>query len=224
MTVSRIGESPGEDLSNCGDGDHPDLYTGEKERIHTIRRRRKKNMKQMAILGVLLVILAVSVPAVAGEKGHGEMQGMFAAHHMKDHGSMSGMHGESKTEGHGMMKMGDKVFEGKAGPWKVEARLVDMKAQMAKSKVSEKMMAKMKHTHHVMFSLEDPEAKKLVTEGKGTVTVTGPDKKEAKYDLVGMQGHFGADITLDEAGKYGFSAEIESGGKKGTASFHHTIK
>jgi len=169
-------------------------------------------MKQMTVLGILLVILGVSVPAMAGESP------------MKGHESMSGMHGESKMEDHGMMKMGDKVFEGKIGAWKAEARLVDMKAQMAKSKVSEKMMAKMKNTHHLSVSLTDPKSKKPVTEGKGSVTVTAPDKNQVKYDLMGMQGHFGADITLDKPGKYEFSAEIESGGKKGTAAFPYTIK
>ena len=180
-------------------------------------------MKHLAIVGMLLVFLACAAPAVAGDKGHGSMPGMSGEKHMEGHGSMSGMHGESKMEGHGMMSMGDKVFEGKAGPWKVEARLVDMKAQMAKSKVSEKMMAKMKHTHHLAFSLEDADAKH-VTEGKGTVTVTGPDNKTVTSDLTGMQGHFGADITLDKPGKYEFSAEIESGGKKGKATFDHEIK
>ncbi len=165
--------------------------------------------RSLAVFAIALAVAFVPAPAVAGEKGHG---------------SMSGMHGEGKMEGHGMMKMGDKVFEGKVGPWDAEVRFVDMKAQMAKSKVSEQMMAKMKHTHHVMFSLQDPEGKKAVTEGKGTVTVTGPDRKQAKYDMMAMQGHFGADITLDKPGKYEFSAEIESGGKKGTASFQHTVK
>ena len=135
---------------------------------------------------------------------------------------MAGKHGEGKMEGHGTMKMGDKIFGGAIGPWKAEARLVDMKAQMEKSKVSEKMMAMMKHTHHLAFSLEDAGAKQ-VTEGKGTVTVTGPDKKPANYNLVAMEGHFGSDITLAK-GEYGFSVEIESGGKKGTANFSHTVK
>lgn len=168
-----------------------------------------KTGKRMAVIGIALAVALVSGPAVAGEKGHG---------------SMPGMHGQGKMEGHGMMTMGDKVFEGKVGPWKAEGRLVDMKAQMAKSKVSEEMMAKMKHTHHIAFSLEDPGTKAHVTEGKGTVTVTGPDKKQTKYDMMVMQGHFGADITLDKQGKYEFSAEIESGGKKGSAAFHHTVK
>lgn len=161
-----------------------------------------------AVSVVALALLTIPGATFAGEKGHG---------------SMSGMHGEGKMEGHGMMKMGDKIFGGAIGPWMAEARLVDMKAQMEKSKVSEKMMAMMKHTHHLAFSLEDA-GKKHVTEGKGTVTVTGPDKKTAKYDLVVMQGHFGADITIDEPGKYEFSVEIESGGKKGTSSFHHTVQ
>jgi hypothetical protein len=169
-------------------------------------------MRKTGLLAVLVVALAI--PAFTG----------LSVAEEKGHGSMPGMHGESKTQGHGMMSMGDKVFEGKVGPWQAEVRLVDMKAQMEKSKVSEKMMAKMTHTHHVMFSLEDPAAKKPVTEGKGTVTVTGPDMKQVKYDLMGMHGHFGADITLDKPGKYEFSAEIESGGKKGKATFDHEIK
>jgi len=180
-------------------------------------------MRQMAILGTLLMIMALSVPAVAGDKGHGSMPGMSGGGQTAGQGTMPGMKGESPMEGHGMMKMGDKVFEGKVGPWKAEARLVDMKAQMEKSKVSEKMMAMMKHTHHLAFSLEDAGAKH-VTEGKGTVTVTGPDKKPANYDLVVMQGHFGSDITLDKPGKYEFSVEIEAGGKKGSAKFAQEIK
>lgn len=167
-----------------------------------------KKMGYLIVPVVGLAFLAFPGLTIAGEKGHG---------------SMPGMSGEAKMEGHGMMKMGDKVFEGKVGAWKAEARLVDMKAQMAKSKVSEKMMAKMKHTHHLAFSLEDAGAKH-VTEGKGTVTVTGPDKKEAKYDLMVMQGHFGSDITLEKPGKYAFDVDIESGGKKGTSTFYHTIK
>jgi len=39
-----------------------------------------------------------------------------------------------------------------------------------------------------------------------------------------MEGHFGADITLDKPGKYEFSVEIEAGGKKGYGKFSHTLK
>ena len=162
-----------------------------------------------AVLIAALGLLASPWLSLAGDKGHG---------------SMPGMHGESKMEGHDMMKMGDKIFGGKIGPWQAEARLVDMKAQMEKSKVSEKMKAMMKNTHHIAFSLEDPVAKKPVTEGKGTVAVIGPDKKETTYNLTGMEGHFGADITLDKPGEYEFAVEIEGGGKKGSGKFSHTLK
>lgn len=181
-------------------------------------------MRQMAVLGISLVILGVSVPAMAGDKGHGAMPGMSGESSMKGHGSVSGLPGESRTEGHGMMALGDKVFEGKVGPWSAEIRLVDMMAQMAKVNVSGKIKAKMKNTYHLSVFLTDPGTKKHVTEGKGSVTVTGPDKTQARYDFTGMQGHFGADIKLKNPGKYEFSAGIESGGKKGTAAFPYTIQ
>ncbi|MGA6994510.1 MAG: hypothetical protein WBX50_11515 [Candidatus Deferrimicrobiaceae bacterium] len=143
----------------------------------------------------------------------------------KGHGSMPGMHGESKMEGHGMMKMGDKVFEGKVGPWHAEGRLMDMKAQMEKAKASGmKMEGMMKNTHHVAFSLTDPATSKPVTEGKGTVMVTGPDNKTVTTDLMGMQGHFGADVNLPVPGEYTFQVEVEAGGKNGSATFHHTVE
>ena len=168
---------------------------------------RKKGFP--VVLVAVLAFLALPWASFAGDKGHG---------------SMPGMKGEGSMEGHGMMKMGDKIFGGEIGPWQTEARLVDMKAQMEKSKVSEKMKAMMKNTHHIAFSLEDPVAKKPVTEGKGTVAIIGPDKKESTYNLTGMEGHFGADITLDKPGKYEFSVQIEAGGKKGAAKFAHELK
>jgi hypothetical protein len=152
--------------------------------------------------------------------------GMAAAAEMK-HGEMK--HGETKgagMEGHGgMMKMGDKIFGGKVGPWNAEARLIDMKAHMEKAKASGMKMEGMK-SHHLALHLSDPGTKKPVamSEGKGTVTVTGPDKKTEKYDLMAMEGHFGADVNLPKPGKYTFKTEIESGGKKGSATFSHTVK
>ncbi|GAB4364789.1 MAG: hypothetical protein Kow00128_06780 [Deltaproteobacteria bacterium] len=168
----------------------------------------KKGMR-FAVCFLALGALAFSGASAAGEKGHGSMPGM----------SMKG-----KMEGHGMMKMGDKVFEGKVGPLHGEARLADMKAQMAKAKMSPQMMANMKNTHHLSLMLTDPKTKKAVTEGKGSVTVTGPDKKQAKTDFMVMQGHFGADVNLPAPGKYTFRVEVEAGGTKGSATFEHTVE
>jgi len=180
-------------------------------------------MKQGMLLAVFVSALTVLVAAgasTAGEKGHGSMSGGMGT----GQGSMSGMHGEGKMEGHGMMKMGDKVFEGKVGSLHGEARLTDMKAQMAKAKVSPKMTANMKNTHHLSLGLTDPHTKKAVTEGSGTVTVTGPDHKAVTIDLMGMQGHFGADVNLPTPGKYSFKVDVDAGGKKGSAGFEHTVK
>src|SRR5512134_2286899 len=163
------------------------------------REEKKMSMVRFAVCSVLLAFVALPVAGVAAEKGHDAMPGM-------------------KMEGHGgMMKMGDKVFSGKVGPWQGEARLMDMQAHMEKAKGSGmKMEGMMKNTHHVMVSLSDPKTKKplAVTEGKGTGTVVGPDKKEEKADLMVLEGHFGADVNLPKPGKYTFKTEVETGGKK----------
>ena len=156
-----------------------------------------------AVCGTALMLMALPVISAAAE--HGAMGGM-------QHGG---------TGGHDMAKMGDKAFSGKIGPWNGEARIMDMKAHMEASGM--KAMGAMPNTHHLALSLTDA-AKKPVTEGKGTVTVTGPDKKAVTSGFMVMQGHFGADVNLPAPGKYTFKAEIESGGKKGSATFSYTLK
>ena len=139
-------------------------------------------------------------------------------------GGMAGMHGGGAAEAHGAERLGDRIFDGKIGPWHGEGRLVDMRAMMKKIKASEKMMKKMKSSHHVMFFLEDPATHSAVVEGKGRVTITDPDRKTSSYNLVGMQGHFGADVVVGKPGEYRFSVEIESGRKKGSATFGHLVR
>jgi len=167
-------------------------------------------MKYFAAVAIAFGIAAYSGAAVAAEMQHGSMQGM---------------HGEGKAEGQGMAKMGDKVFGGKVGPWQGEARLIDMKAQMEKAKTSGmKMEGMAMKSHHIALSLTDPKTKKAVTEGKGTVSVVGPDKKIEKTDFMLMEGHFGADVNLPKPGSYTCKVIVESGKSKGSASFIHTVK
>ena len=156
-----------------------------------------------AVCGTALMLMAL--PGISAAAEHGGMGGM--------------QHGASGD--HDMAKMGDKAFSGKIGPWNGEARIMDMKAHLEASGM--KAQGAMPNSHHIAFTLTDA-AKKPVTEGKGTVTVTGPDKKEAKSEFMAMQGHFGADVNLPKPGKYTFKAEIESGGRKGSATFSHTLK
>jgi len=165
----------------------------------------------------VLSMLAMPVIASSAEKGHEGMAGMPGSHgsmKMDDHGKM-------QSGGHDMAKMGDKAFSGKIGPWKGDARIRDMKAHMAASGM--KVQGAMPNSHHLALTMTDA-AKKPVTEGKGTVTVTGPDKKTVTSDFMAMQGHFGADVNLPAPGKYTFKVEIDSGGKKGNATFSYTVK
>jgi len=172
-----------------------------------------------AVCGAALMLIALpGISAAAEHGGTGRMQQGASG----DHGSMKmDDRGKMQSGGHDMSMMGDKAYSGKIGPWKGDARIMDMKAHLEASGM--KAQGAMPNSHHIAFTLTDA-AKKPVTEGKGTVTVTGPDKKEAKYEFMAMQGHFGADVNLPNPGKYTFKAEIESGGKKGSATFPYTLK
>jgi hypothetical protein len=163
-----------------------------------------------AVCGAALMLMAL--PGISAAAEQGGMSGM-------QHGDHTDM--KKEKGGHDMMKMGDKVFSGKIGPWKGDARIMDMKAHMEASGM--KAQGAMPNSHHIAFTLTDA-AMKPVTEGKGTVTVTGPDKKTATSDFMVMQGHFGADVNLPAPGKYTFKAQFESGGKKGNATFSYTLK
>lgn len=167
-------------------------------------------MRRISVCAVLLAFLSSPMAGIAAEMGHG---------------SMPGMKMEGSAEGHGMMKMGDRIFGGKVGPWTGAVRLIDMKAQMEKHKASGmKMEGMAMKSHHIALELVDPRTKKPVTDGKGSVVVIGPDKKEEKTDFMAMEGHFGADVDLPKPGKYTFKVSVESAGRNGSATFSHTVK
>ncbi len=174
-------------------------------------RKSFEGVRTAACLGALM-LMALPMFASAVEKGYEGMQGMQG---MK-------MEGHGMAAGQDMMKMGEKAYEGKIGPWTGEVRVMDMKASMAASGM--KAHGAMANSHHVSVAISDPKTKARIAEGKGSVTVTAPDKGKSKADFMTMQGHFGADVNLPKPGKYAFDVEIESGGKKGGAAFAYTVK
>jgi len=179
--------------------------------------------KHFVVWMAVLSFVAMSSRALAEEKGQGGMPGMKMEGHgdmkMEGHGDMP-----AKSGGHNM-DMGEKIFSGKVGPWTAEARLVDMKAQMEKSGVSAKNSAKFAGQRHLMLFLTDPATKKPVTATAGDVVVTGPDKaSSSKVTLVVMGVHIGADVSMPTPGKYTFKADVESAGKKGSATFSYVLK
>ena len=171
------------------------------------------------VCGTALMLMALpGITAAAEQGGMGGMQhGDHAGMKMDDHGKMnSGAHD---------MEKGEKIFSGKVGPWTAEARLVDMKAQMEQSGVSAKTAAKFAGKRHLMLFVTDPATGKTAAGVAGKVVVTGPDKaSSSKVTLVLMGEHIGADVGMPTPGKYTFKAEIESAGKKGSATFSYTLK
>ena len=171
------------------------------------------------VCGTALMLLALpGISAAAEQGGMGGMKpGDHAGMKMDDHAKM-------KPGAHDM-DMGEKIFSGKVGPWTGEARLVDMKAQMEKSGVSAKSAAKFAGKRHLMLFLTDPATKKPAAGVAGKVDITGPDKaSSSQVTLVVMGEHIGADVAMPTPGKYAFKAEIESPGKKGSATFTYTLK
>jgi hypothetical protein len=134
-----------------------------------------------------------------------------------------GMHGMSHD--HGGMKAGETIYSGEIGPWKGEARLIEKKAYMEQKGVPEKIAARFAGERHLMMFLSDPMTGNPVSVTAGVVVITGPDKdSSSKVTLIVMEGHIGADVNLPKPGEYTFAAEIESGGKKGSATFSHSLK
>ncbi len=103
---------------------------------------------------------------------------------------------------------------------KVTFQILDMREQM-KGEVPKGM----KETHHVMVSFLDVKGGKKITEGEVKVKVQGPDKAEQTKELLGIQGHLGADFELAKKGKYGVMSKILlKDGKVRSVKFWYTVK
>lgn len=158
---------------------------------------------------ILAALFLIGLPLAAGAMEHGKMEKM-------EHGSMEGMkHGEHSgmMMGEGMVMLGEETEEGV----KAMAHLNDVKAAMAKMG--------MKETHHFMVAFVDA-AGKPVTEGTVAVKIKDPAGKEGgAIKLMGMEGHFGADIVLPEKGEYHFKVGTKlPDGKKREYHFHYSVE
>lgn len=82
-----------------------------------------------------------------------------------------------------------------------------------------------KETHHISVAFKDLKSGKPLTEGEVTVKLQGPDKKEQTRELMGMQGHFGADFEMGKKGKYGVMSKFRlKDGKVRSAKFWYSVK
>ncbi len=170
-------------------------------------------MKNIKIIAVFLVAF-MAMPFVSlaashqdsGSHGHGDTA------EVKHHGD----HGEaSSTAGDGsMMIVGSMVSKGVKGM----AHLKDVSAVMASVGGDA--------THHFMIAFIDEATGEQIETGSVALKVTNPDAKVAEaVELMGMDGHFGVDLTLNMTGEYHFRlGTMLADGTKRKYHFHHVIK
>jgi Ni/Co efflux regulator RcnB len=157
-------------------------------------------MKKMIVL--IAAVLALSAPLAALAMDHSAMK-MEHGEHMMDKGSLAH----------------EEVVDGVKATFKV----ISMKEHMKAMKME--MSKELKETHHIMVEFKDAKSGKALTEGDVKVKLQAPDKSEQTKDLMGMEGHFGADFTLAKKGKYGVMAKFKlADGKVRSAKFWYTVK
>lgn len=159
-------------------------------------------MKKITVLIAALFALTAPVASIAA----------------MDHGSMDMGHGE-----HSMMGMGDVAHQEVVEGVKATFKVISMKEHMKAMKME--MPKGLKETHHIMVEFKDAKTGKALTEGDVKIKVQNPDKSDQTKELMGMQGHFGADFDLSKKGKYGVMAKFRlKDGKVRSAKFWHTVK
>ena len=155
-------------------------------------------MKRMTVLIAALFSLALPLTS-------------FAAMDHGDHGSMDMGHG---------VHHGDVAHEEVVDGVKATFKVMNMKELMGKE-----LPKGMKETHHLAVEFQDAKTGQALTEGEVKAKVQGADKVEQTRELMGMQGHFGADFDLSKKGKYGVMCKFQlKDGKVRTARFWYSVK
>ncbi len=136
-----------------------------------------------------------------------------------DHGSHGG---GSHDKGHGGHQ-GDVAHEEVVEGVKATFNVMSMKEHMKAMNMD--MPKGMKETHHIAVEFKDAKSGKALIEGEVKVKVQNPDKSDQTKDLVGMQGHFGADFDFSKKGKYGIMCKFQlKDGKVRQSKFWYIVK
>ena len=179
-------------------------------------------MKKFTLILTLTLALAF-VPALAlahcgscamDDKSGGSKK-MAADHAGHDHSGHDDHKGHSgMAAAGGMLELGSKSEKGV----EAHADLKDVRAAMAKMG--------MKTTHHFMVSFADEKSAKAIDSGTVAVKITDPaGTVTGPMELMGMQGHFGADVILDKKGEYTFQVGSKlTDGQTRQYEFKTTIK
>lgn len=136
-----------------------------------------------------------------------------------DHSGHGGGSHDMGHEGHQGDVAHEEVVDGVKATFKVMSMKEHMKA------MDMEMPKEMKETHHIAVEFKDAKSGKALTEGEVKVKVQNPDKSDQTKDLMGMQGHFGADFDFSKKGKYGVMCKFQlKDGKTRSAKFWYTVK
>lgn len=156
-----------------------------------------KTLRRLMVLSAMLLCVPVSV--IAANQGHSHD---------------AGGHADTEASVGGMMIVGNMTSKGIKGM----AHLKDVSATMSEMG--------MKATHHFMIAFVDEATGEQIEKGKVALKITNPDAKVGEaIELVGMQGHFGADVVLDMKGEYHFRLGTKlADGKQRKYHFHHVIE
>jgi hypothetical protein len=158
------------------------------------------------IAGALFLALPLGAMAMEGMEHGKKMKGM-------NHGSMEGMEHSGMKMDENTSMLGDVVVDG-------------VKAMGHVKDVSEAMAEMgMEQTHHFAVMFMDTETGEPIEEGTVALMIAPPSgKKSGPVKLMGMQGHFGADITLSEKGRYTFIVGTKlPDGEKRQFEFAHSL-
>lgn len=171
-------------------------------------------MKMKQVMSMLMFLMLL-VPGAALAMDHSKMD-MDHGKKAMDHNKMEMDHGKKAMAGMShdmadMMMLDSEEVDGV----KAMFHLSDVKAAMAK--------AGQPFTHHLMVNFVDSKTGKAIEKGRVAVKVTTPaDVKEKAKMLMGMEGGFGVDLILDQAGMYHFKIGTKlADGKKREFHPHH---
>jgi hypothetical protein len=167
------------------------------------------------VLLCLPLIVSAASHQENGSHGYEKATEMDSNAEMKhnDHGDSSHHAGTEASAG-SMVIVGSMVSKGVKGM----AHLKDVTETMA--------AMGMKTTHHFMIAFVDVTTGEQIESGTVALKITNPDAKVGEVvELVGMDGHFGADVTLEMAGEYHFKLDTKLvDGQKRKYHFHQVVK
>lgn len=182
-------------------------------------------MKQLHILTILLTVL-IFIPLSASAVSHQDH-----AAHDQEKTTGTDHHGEMKHHDHEGTHAAQKDHDGKPaeGSMVIVGSMVSkgVKGMAHLKDVSAKMAEMgMLTTHHFMIAFIDESTGEQIETGAVALKITDPNAVVGEpINLVGMDGHFGADVTLKIPGEYHFRLGTKlSDGTKRKYHFHHVVE